>query len=95
MYFGTLLLWLAMFCTVLTLIFNARLDTITSSDIAHASADDLFELDALLDMREPVAQAPAWPVDLAGVKRIFLHIVLPPLTWAAAALVERYMDLLV
>jgi hypothetical protein len=52
-------------------------------------------MDTILDMRERVAQAPGWPLDLAGVRRILLYIVLPPLTWAAAALVEMFIDGLV
>ena len=71
---------------------DQRLDKIIGGDIAHASADDLFELDAVLDMRERVARVPAWPLDLAGVKRILLYVVLPPLTWAAAAFVEMLID---
>ena len=49
-------------------------------------------MDTLLDMRERVAHAPGWPMDLAGVRRILLYVVLPPLTWAAAALVEMLID---
>jgi hypothetical protein len=71
---------------------DQRLDPLTGADIANAGAEQLFELDALLDMRERVAAAPAWPLDLAGVRRILLYIVLPPLTWAAAALVEMAID---
>jgi hypothetical protein len=71
---------------------DRRLDQITGGDIARSSAEDLFELDAVLDMRERVARAPAWPLDLAGVRRILLYVVLPPLTWAAAAIVEMLID---
>jgi hypothetical protein len=74
---------------------DARLDAITGSDIAQANADDLFQLDAILDMRERVARAPAWPFDVAAIKRILLYIVLPPLTWAAAAIVEMIVNSLV
>jgi len=50
---------------------------------------------ALTDMRERVVQAPGWPLDLAGIPGILLYIVLPPLTWAAAALVEMFIGGLV
>jgi hypothetical protein len=69
-----------------------RLDAITSGDIASAGAEDLFQLDALLDMRERVARAPSWPFDVDAVRRILLYTVLPPLTWAAAAIVEMFID---
>lgn len=74
---------------------DARLDGITQGDIATADADALFQLDAVLDMRERVARAPSWPFDVDALKRILLFTVLPPLTWAAAAIVEMMIDSLV
>ncbi|EAQ96938.1 hypothetical protein [Congregibacter litoralis] len=71
---------------------DTRLDAITEGDIAKADADALFQLDAVLDMRERVARAPAWPFDVDALKRILLFTVLPPLTWAAAAIVEIMID---
>ncbi len=71
---------------------DTRLDAITEGDIANADADALFQLDAVLDMRERVARAPAWPFDVDALKRILLFTVLPPLTWAAAAIVEIMID---
>jgi hypothetical protein len=74
---------------------DKRLDVITDGKISQASAEDLFQLDAVLDMRERVARAPSWPFDVDAVKRILLYTVLPPLTWAAAAFVEMFIDSLV
>jgi len=74
---------------------DARLDNITQGDIAGADADTLFQLDAILDMRERVAKAPAWPFDVNALKRMLLYTVLPPLTWAAAAIVEMMVDSLI
>ncbi|WOJ94649.1 hypothetical protein R0135_05655 [Congregibacter variabilis] len=71
---------------------DARLDRITQGDIAGADADTLFQLDAVLDMRERVARAPSWPFDVHALKRMLLYTVLPPLTWAAAAFVEIMID---
>jgi hypothetical protein len=71
---------------------DTRLDALTSADIACVNADDLFQLDAILDMRERVAKAPSWPFDVAAIKRILLYTVLPPMTWAAAAIVEMMID---
>ncbi len=71
---------------------DARLDEITAVDIATANANALFELDAVLDMRERVSRAPSWPFDVDALKRILLFTVLPPLTWAAAAIVEMMID---
>ena len=74
---------------------DARLEAYSAANLAAVPPDDLRDMDTILDMRERVAQAPGWPLDLAGVRRILLYIVLPPLTWAAAALVEMYIDGLV
>lgn len=74
---------------------DQRIDSLHRRDMAAADAQHLFELDAVLDIRERVARASAWPLDLAGIKRITLYVVLPPLTWAAAALVEMAIDQLV
>jgi hypothetical protein len=71
---------------------DARADRLYPEEIASARAEQLFELDAVLDIRERVARASAWPLDLQGVQRIMLYVILPPLTWAAAALVEIFID---
>jgi len=71
---------------------DVRLDGITKGEIATADANALFQLDAELDMRERVARAPSWPFDVDALKRILLFTVLPPLTWAAAAIVEMMID---
>ena len=71
---------------------DARYDAISRDGLTSAEPQQLSAMDTLLDMRERVAQAPGWPMDLAGVRRILLYVVLPPLTWAAAALVEMLID---
>lgn len=74
---------------------DARLESYSPAKLSAVAPDDLRDMDTILDMRERVVQAPGWPLDLAGVRRILLYIVLPPLTWAAAALVEMFIDGLV
>lgn len=71
---------------------DKRLESMALEDLGSVSAETLLNMDTILDMRERVASAPSWPLDLAGVQRILLYIVLPPLTWVAAALVERLVD---
>lgn len=71
---------------------DGRLARLPLDKVAAADAKELQEIDLLLDMRERVAQAPGWPFDVNGVKRILFYIVLPPLTWAAAALVEMMIE---
>ncbi|MEM1403402.1 MAG: hypothetical protein AAGG55_08735 [Pseudomonadota bacterium] len=71
---------------------DARIESLDIGDVANASVKVMDEMDTVLDMRERVARAPGWPLDLAGIRRILLYIVLPPLTWAAAAIVEMLID---
>ncbi|GAB5415240.1 MAG: hypothetical protein Cons2KO_28430 [Congregibacter sp.] len=71
---------------------DERINALEVGDLSTAGVDTLDAMDTLLDMRERVVRAPGWPLDLAGVKRILLYIVLPPLTWAAAAVVEMLID---
>lgn len=71
---------------------DRRLEAMALEDVASVSADSLRDMDTVLDMRERVASAPSWPLDLAGLQRILLYLVIPPLTWVAAALVERLVD---
>lgn len=72
---------------------DRRLDGIGGEQsLAGLSAQTLTEIDTLLDLRQRIVSAPGWPLDLAGVRRIVLYIILPPLTWTAAALVERLVD---
>ncbi|MEE4279365.1 MAG: hypothetical protein V2I82_12930 [Halieaceae bacterium] len=72
-----------------------RLEAMADRNLGTVPPATLRDMDTILDMRERVAQAPGWPLDLAGVRRILLYIVLPPLTWAAAAIVEMMIDSLV
>lgn len=53
---------------------------------------DLRELELLAAHRERIAQLSNWPIDLSIVTRIFAYVIIPPLAWVAAALVERVVD---
>ena len=74
---------------------DARLGTLpllrTGIDAA-TDLDDLRQLEQLLALRERIAQASTWPLDIAGARRVLLYVIAPPLTWAAAALVEMAID---
>lgn len=49
-------------------------------------------LEVLLAHRERLADARTWPLDLSILSRIAFYLVIPPLAWAAAAVVERIVD---
>lgn len=72
----------------------ARLDERLEIDgeIAGQDADRLREIVSLLSLRDRVAHVSSWPLDLAGIRRILLYVVLPPVTWTAAAMIEMLVN---
>lgn len=60
--------------------------------MAATPRDDLRALELLAAHRERIAQLSNRPIDLSIVTRIFAYVIIPPLAWVAAALVERLVD---
>jgi hypothetical protein len=52
----------------------------------------LEQLVPLLHYRREIALVPTWPFDAGAVTRLSLYLVIPPLTWAGAALIEKLVD---
>ena len=50
------------------------------------------ELAPLINYRREVNEAPTWPFEGGNMGRILLYMVIPPLTWIAAALMENLVD---
>ena len=57
--------------------------------------EKMADLTALLAYRREVSQVSTWPFDLSSMTRLSLYLVIVPLTWAGAALIERLVDLFV
>lgn len=55
-------------------------------------SSSLTEASALLDLRERIERVSSWPLGLEGVRRLFFYLVLVPLAWVGAALVEMLLD---
>lgn len=64
--------------------------------IASASksleVDKVNKLEILLQRRERVANCSTWPIDIAILQRFLFYIIIPPLAWIGAALVESAID---
>lgn len=56
------------------------------------SPDDVHQLEVLLQRRERVSEAPTWPVNVSTFQRFLLYIIIPPLAWVGAALVELVVE---
>ncbi|MFT6433912.1 MAG: hypothetical protein ACJAVI_001958 [Candidatus Azotimanducaceae bacterium] len=46
----------------------------------------------LLNYQSHLSQLSTWPFDLSAVTRLLLYLVIPPLTWLGAALIEKGLD---
>ncbi len=57
--------------------------------------DQIRACNELLDYRDHIQRVPDWPVDVGAVSRLFLYLIIPPLTWVGAALIENVVDRLV
>lgn len=62
-------------------------DAVRTASKAMESSS-MAQLELLLQRRARIRETPTWPVDLAIVQRFVFYLVVPPLAWVGAALVE-------
>jgi hypothetical protein len=83
---------------------NQRIAAVESTDAPvpeNAMGEDaetnktLAQLAPLLTYRQEIDQVSEWPFDVGVVTRLGLYLIIPPLTWVGAALIERLVDDLV
>jgi hypothetical protein len=73
-----------------------RIETcLENGDGSDPAPKQLKKLAPLLVYRREIAGVSTWPFDLGSMTRLFLYLVIVPLTWAGAALIERLVDLVV
>ena len=70
----------------------AQLDAEISTAPRTLDDEALNRLNALLQRRQLVAHLRNWPMDFSLVARIVFYVLIPPLAWAGAALVELALD---
>ncbi|MCP4003755.1 MAG: hypothetical protein GY725_06125 [bacterium] len=56
------------------------------------SRPDLELLVPLLAFRREIIQVSEWPFDLSMVTRLLFYLIIPPLTWVGAALIENLVE---
>lgn len=61
----------------------------------NIESGDLDRLLPLLDYRREIAQLSTWPFDLGNVTTFVFYLIIPPLTWAGAALIEKVVNALI
>ncbi|MCX2980435.1 hypothetical protein EYC98_06055 [Halieaceae bacterium IMCC14734] len=52
----------------------------------------MTQINQLLMLRREVLLAPVWPFDAGAITRLVLYIIIVPLTWAGAALIEMLLE---
>jgi hypothetical protein len=62
------------------------------NQVSSAPLRDMSELATLLTFRREVASVAEWPLDISVLARFSLYLVIVPLTWIGAALIENVVD---
>ena len=72
---------------------NTMLDTLLGSSGDESPDGELLSrLESIIVYRREIEDTPTWPFNLGNVTRMALYMIIPPLTWAGAALVENLVD---
>jgi hypothetical protein len=61
-------------------------------ECSDPTPEKMAELAPILAYRREITQLSTWPFDVSSVTRLLLYLVIVPLTWAGAALIERLVD---
>jgi len=59
-------------------------------NLASAGIDKLLPL---LNYRREIAQLSTWPFDVGNITTLLFYLIIPPLTWVGAALIENLVNL--
>jgi hypothetical protein len=53
---------------------------------------DFATLETITAHIDRVRAMPNWPIDVQTVTRVFAYVIIPPLAWVGAALVENFIN---
>ncbi len=68
-----------------------RIATLRDS-LEHVPREDVGALELAVAHLQRVSGFSSWPIDVELLTRVFAYVVIPPLAWIAAALVENFID---
>ncbi len=72
---------------------NERIENCLQAESATCPEPAILEeLAPLLNYRREIAEVSSWPFDSSNVTRLLFYLIIPPLTWAGAALIENLVD---
>ena len=63
--------------------------TAVLSPLLEEEHPDYRTLEPLLTYRREVIDAPEWPFDTSVLGRLAIYLIIPPLTWIGAALIDH------
>ena len=69
---------------------DSKISTLPEPDLQRP--ETLSALAPLLTYRRELLEAQEWPFDLGNLARLLLYIIIPPLTWVGAALIEQIVE---
>ncbi len=69
-----------------------QIDELVSQTRHARGSEGILRFEALLAHRDRIRQQRTWPLDTALLSRFAFYVVIPPLAWIGAALVENVID---
>jgi hypothetical protein len=73
----------------------SRIDDWIQTANCATTSEDVLKLETLLAHRDRIHAQRTWLLSTDVVSRVFLYLIIPPLAWVGAAVVERLVDHLV
>ena len=73
---------------------NVSLDGLRSEQELYTDRERLQAINSLLDHRAHLQSVPDWPIDVGSIGRLAFYLIIPPLTWVGAALIENLVDVI-
>jgi hypothetical protein len=67
-------------------------ESLDEGGFINVNAEHPAQLNLLLTYRRELERSRTWPFDMGNFSRFALYLIIPPLTWVAAALIENLVD---
>ena len=71
---------------------NGQLDSLENSPGQLQDHGRLEKINNLLDHRQHMRRVSDWPLDIGALSQLGFYLIIPPLTWVGAALIENVVD---
>ena len=65
---------------------------VLQDEVDAADRRDVVRLESLVAHRDRIRHTSTWPLDLSLISRVVFYLIIPPLAWVGAALVEMMVE---